>query len=1779
MKTKGNHSFVLLLSVALFCAWSFPVAALADGDSAVIASFNMDSDPGWTTEGQWEYGQPQGVGGDPSSGYTGANVYGYNLAGQHPNGMPKYWLTTLPMDCSNYTNVVLKFQRWLGVEHAYFDHADIQVSNDGSTWQQIWANPNSIINDSAWKEMSYDISAVADTEPNVYIRWGMGPTDSVVTYCGWNIDDVELTGMSVLQPDMLPDEDYIVHAYLGDPVIPSSTVYTISNSSSSAIDWVASASESWISVSPSGPGALYPGESLGLTVTLDVNAHDFTLGSHTGTVTVLHINENEEVVRNVGVHIYSPPQPPVDPVLVAPTNSAGGIVVNTILDWDHDSGTVLPSPLVNTTSTYSVYFGTSATNLVQIVTGLTNTLYDPGLLETDTTFYWQVIASNAVGVTTGSLWSFTTWKSGPLDHFVWSEINSNQQVSVPFDAVVTAQDVYGDTVVDFDGSVPIGGYKHMVGEHEMFENVAHQNSGSSSSDSRGLRFRVDEDISITHLQHYRGTNISLWADDGELLYEAAITNAQGSWSETALENPIFLYRGQVYRISCEGGSYYRLYDDTPRNFDHGQILNSCYSSAGFPSSLYSSYMDLVDFRYAVGHQDPIEILPTNAVEFVGGVWSGRIVVAEYVQEAFLRAESTNGVRGDSGAFSADYIGDLNVTLPDNVDEGYGILLNVGEVMVSIMPASNLVVNLSFDPGAEATVPAQVVIPAGETNVLFDLTILDDALLDGSRTSLLHAVSFGYKSASAMLPVHDNESATLMVSVPSTSYEGAGSIAGAIIAGAAPDVDVVVHLISNNPSEVGSGSVVIPAGQIFASFTLPVYDDNVLDGIQTATIEAHVENWQSGYASVFVFDDEANGIDLQLLASVIEGGGLLPNAGSVALPTAALADVHVLLSPSDLSELTLPPYVTIPAGQLSAMFDVSVVDDAETDGTVTLSVLAQAPGYIPDSSTISVLDNDAHHLDIDELTDELSLFESAVITVSATTIDGLPASSFTGPVVLSASGDRGAVAVSPDSITSFVDGMGSLSVTFGNIGNDVKLLAEGGSGIAGTSTVFNVIGSQIAISPANLTNTLVVAGATATRSMVVSNAGNANLEFEIQVFPVFTNLVINGNFEEGNSGFTSTYAYTPGADSQAKGIYTVADDSKTWNGSFATTMKDHTSGGGQMLMANGDSTGTAVVWQQEVPVVAGVTYDVSAWAASLFGEFLPALNFQVNGASVGSITTEHLTWTEFSTQWTATSSGTVTFSIVDTQFLPPFLPGNHFAIDDIVLQPIGWNEVELDLGLVAHYPFNGNANDESGNGYDGTLIGATLMTNRFGKVGSACYFDGVNDRIDLPSAVLNFERTNLFSHSFWIKTDDVDGGNIIAKMQSSSIARGVNVVLANGLLRVQLISYNAINNKIQVEGTTPLSDDEWHHVVVTYDGSSSASGVIIYIDGYPETKTVVRDSLTGTIINSTTPTIGSRNSGYYYNGGIDDVRIYNRALSVAEVAALYTSNDDGSNPSDISWLSADPASGIIPPGSNMAVSAIFDAAGMVAGDHSNATLMVTCNDVVSPSYDVLTSMYMIPEAPVMDAEPETTYGSSNAVSWRAINGPVTYLVEVATDTVSAALQQSGWLEATNHTFNALAINQMYYYRARASVESNIGRLNGPWSGWVWSTQLPALADADEDGIPDWWEELHFGGVGVAGLSTDSDGDGQSDYDEFIAGMIPTNPSSYFMINDASMPTNGPFVIYWDAATGRVYSVHWKASMTNAFTPMATNIFYPQGSYTDEVHQADDCGFYRIGVELQ
>lgn len=192
---RGTEGGVGLNNVGMLLrAWG----RMLSSGAAVIRSWDFDTDPGFALQGMWAWGTPTGGGSschDPTSGYTGTRVLGYNLSGDYADNMfTTMYATTPAVDCSGYTSVHLRFRRWLGVESSPYDYATIQVSNDATNWTTIYSNGTSFCN-GAWLLVDYDISAVADRKSGVYVRWGMGPTDTSVTYPGWNIDDVELNGI------------------------------------------------------------------------------------------------------------------------------------------------------------------------------------------------------------------------------------------------------------------------------------------------------------------------------------------------------------------------------------------------------------------------------------------------------------------------------------------------------------------------------------------------------------------------------------------------------------------------------------------------------------------------------------------------------------------------------------------------------------------------------------------------------------------------------------------------------------------------------------------------------------------------------------------------------------------------------------------------------------------------------------------------------------------------------------------------------------------------------------------------------------------------------------------------------------------------------------------------------------------------------------------------------------------------------------------------------------------------------------------------------------------------------------------------------------------------------------------------------------------------------------------------------------------------------------------------------------------------------------------------
>ncbi len=202
-------------------------------------------------------------------------------------------------------------------------------------------------------------------------------------------------------------------------------------------------------------------------------------------------------------------------------------------------------------------------------------------------------------------------------------------------------------------------------------------------------------------------------------------------------------------------------------------------------------------------------------------------------------------------------------------------------------------------------------------------------------------------------------------------------------------------------------------------------------------------------------------------------------------------------------------------------------------------------------------------------------------------------------------------------------------------------------------------------------------------------------------------------------------------------------------------------------------------------------------------------------------------------------------------------------------------LDFSDGLVAYWPFDGDAKDASGNGNDGTVYGATSTADRNGKANGAYYFDG-NDSIEVVDSASLRSPTNAISISAWVHPEVTNCVVIckgVNKRQYGLFWDAQNMYINDwcGESRVDVIFHNCPS--LPMVGT-------WQHVVATWDGKTMK----VYLNG-----TIIgEESASGVwAINSVNLFIGKDSPGAtdYYLGYLDELAIWNRALTADEVARL------------------------------------------------------------------------------------------------------------------------------------------------------------------------------------------------------------------------------------------------------------------------------------------------------
>lgn len=220
---------------------------------------------------------------------------------------------------------------------------------------------------------------------------------------------------------------------------------------------------------------------------------------------------------------------------------------------------------------------------------------------------------------------------------------------------------------------------------------------------------------------------------------------------------------------------------------------------------------------------------------------------------------------------------------------------------------------------------------------------------------------------------------------------------------------------------------------------------------------------------------------------------------------------------------------------------------------------------------------------------------------------------------------------------------------------------------------------------------------------------------------------------------------------------------------------------------------------------------------------------------------------------------------------------------------------LKTGLVAYYPFTGDAKDRSGNRNNGKVHKAILTTDRFGTPNSAYLFNGFSSYIRIADDSL-FDLTNNFSISTWFKMNQYAStynvSMIVSKVDGDIGSGGFTYGIwnPNHNNTTQIVNFQAndhFNTDTYPDTSGIVSTNQWYNFIVTYDNLNAI--LKYYLNG----NLILSKNLQFNVLtNDLDVNIGYSKSTYgtyldYFNGSIDEVRIYNRVLSQPEVNNLYT----------------------------------------------------------------------------------------------------------------------------------------------------------------------------------------------------------------------------------------------------------------------------------------------------
>ena len=286
----------------------------------------------------------------------------------------------------------------------------------------------------------------------------------------------------------------------------------------------------------------------------------------------------------------------------------------------------------------------------------------------------------------------------------------------------------------------------------------------------------------------------------------------------------------------------------------------------------------------------------------------------------------------------------------------------------------LTVTLVNSDNTQLTVPITVTIPAGANSATFNITAVDDTLIEPPKNYTIIASAAGFISDSDTLAIIDNDAVTLTLTLDTNNVnENGGKAIATVTRNVVTDTPLLVQLSSSDTTEATVPStVIIGANQASATFEITGVDDLLLDGTQSVIITAKPTYTSSNLTldtgnattTINVLDNESPSLQITIDKDVISETGTA--TATITRNTNTNSELIVTLTSSDTTEATVPNTVTIPIGQTSTTVTISGVSDGGNDGSQSVTITASSNGLNSGTDNLEITDINVPDLVVTQL---------------------------------------------------------------------------------------------------------------------------------------------------------------------------------------------------------------------------------------------------------------------------------------------------------------------------------------------------------------------------------------------------------------------------------------------------------------------------------------------------------------------------------------------------------------------------------------------------------------------------------------------------------------------------------------------------------------------------------------------------------------------------------------------------------------------------------------------